>query len=82
MTTQTSRQFTLGMRVVVRDGPWPVPRVAGHYGKIDRIVEPLSGDPLYRVNITGHADGGAVDPMVANDPAMQIFYSEELDVID
>ena len=68
-------EFTPGMRVIVKDGPWPVPRVGGHYGKVIEVGHRNCQDYV-RVTITGHLDGNPPDPL----PSW--FYPSELDVAD
>lgn len=75
--TAPERALAVGMRVVVRDGPWPTPRIAGHYGKVSGVA----GEG-YGVDITGHVDGGAIEPIMLNDPLMQSFWADELEVVD
>lgn len=70
----------VGMRVVVREGAWPAPRIAGHYGKVRAIVIE-NGERLYEVDITGHIDGGRPDPIFA-DPLMSTMHSDELEIVD
>lgn len=74
-----------GMRVVVRDGPWPTPRVAGHYGKVVEVGSAeLESGPAGEVlvDITGHVDGGEPDPMFNRDLLMKWFYADELEIVD
>jgi hypothetical protein len=76
-----------GMRVVVRDiGPWPYPqgaprRFPGHYGKVAEIGHPIC-DAYIRVDLTGHIDGGPVDPDVVHGTNGGWFYDSELEVVD
>lgn len=66
-----------GMRVVVKEGPWEEPRVAGHYGKIVEVYD-LGDEGLSAlVDITGHVDGNP-----AYDGIWDDWYAEELDVVD
>lgn len=67
--------FKPGMRVVVQDGPWPAPRVGGHYGHVVEVGHPIC-DAYVRVQITGHVDGGAPDLIP------EWFYDCELEVVD
>lgn len=67
--------FAPGMRVVVKDGPWPIPRVAGHFGKVIEVGHP-NCDTGVRVQITGHIDGGIHDWMP------EWFYDQELEIVD
>jgi hypothetical protein len=82
--TSAQRVLAPGMRVVVRDGPWPEPRIAGHYGKVVELGNAL--DPNYigevHVEMTGHIDGQPPHPIFAEDLLMKWFYADELDVID
>lgn len=71
----SAAQFTPGMRVVVADGPWPVPRVGGHYGKVVEVGHPIC-KAYVRVQITGHVDGNPPDVMP------EWFYDIELGVVD
>lgn len=64
-----------GMRVIVRDGPWPLPRAAGHYGKVVEVGHPIC-NAYVRVEITGHIDGDLPDL------PLEWFYDSELTVAD
>ena len=70
----------VGMRVVVREGTWPAPRIAGHYGKVRAIVV-KDGEKLYDVDITGHIDGGRPAPIFAA-PLMRTMHPDELELVD
>lgn len=75
MSAKTTDKFKPGMRVVVADGPWSVPRVGGHYGKVIEVGHPICA-AYVRVQITGHIDG--------NPPHIPVewFYPQELELVD
>lgn len=70
------KQFMPGMRVVVKDGPWPQPRVGGHYGKVVEVGHPIC-QAYVRVELTGHVDGNPPDAL-----PLEWFYDSELAVVD
>jgi hypothetical protein len=78
--TASVQHFQVGMRVVVRDGEWPHPRVAGHYGKITVIHEDLDLAAPIGVDITGHIDGEP--PYDFASEGWSCWYPEELEVVD
>jgi len=82
--TTSERMLAIGMRVVVRDGPWGMlapQRIVGHYGKIAEMDPPNDDKAWIHVALTGHVDGGHVDEVVLT-VTDGWFYPEELDVVD
>lgn len=80
------------MRVVVVDGPWPDPRIAGHYGKVTELLpNGIYNSQTNRwydgatVKITGHVDGsppGITDDFMRATLGDCVFFAAELEVID
>lgn len=71
--------FVPGMRVVVAKGPWPIPRIAGTYGKVSEVSHE-HGQEYIRIVSTGHVDGG--NPPDLDRLDIFPFYPEELTVVD
>lgn len=69
--------FIRGMRVITREGNWPDPRGAGHYGKVVDLKSGGGNEPSVYVQITGHVDGG---PWLLDE--FDWYWPEELTVVD